>query len=152
MANDKQDDDASGEEVQLILQNALGQTRMQLDRDHMESQQWYAAMSDETKQVMREQGRKALKLIREYAESGSNSANFTAAVRLGKLYAAQLHKDGLSLPQAMRGFFYFSHFILESILDLSALRDQSEWASLIRQVNDFNNAMLLSIVEYYEDD
>lgn len=146
------DEDNGGEEVQLILQNALGQTRMQLDRDNMEAQPWYSAMSEETKQVMREQGRKALKLIRQYAERGESGPNLAGAVKLGKVYAAHLHKDGLTLPQAMRGFFYFSHFIMESILDLSALRDKNEWASLIRQVNDFNNAMLLSIVEYYEDD
>lgn len=141
------------DEVQLILQNALGQARMQLSRDNLEVQPWYAAMSGETRGTLREQGRAVLEAMRTYLDSGDSDANLATAVKLGKEYAARLHEDALTLPQAMRGFFYFSDFVLDSVLKLSevsALRDQNEWAKLLRQVNDFDNAMLLSIVEYYD--
>lgn len=143
------------DEVQLIVQNALGRARMQVVGDHLEKLPWYAAMSDETKLALREQGRKVLDAMRDYLENQDSDANLATAVDMGKDYAAQLHRDELTLPQAMRGFFYFSNFVLDSVLKLSevsAMHDQNEWASLLRQVNDFNNAMLLSIVEYYEDD
>ena len=60
-----------------------------------------------------------------------------------------------ALPQAMRGFFYFSDFVINSILtwsELSQPRNSSEWANLLRDVNTFIHTMLLSIVEYYEED
>lgn len=139
-------------EVQLILQNALGQARMQVGKDNLEIQPWYAAMSNETRTALRSQGRTVLEAMQAYLDDGDTSANLAVAVKLGKDYASYLHKDALTLPQAMRGFFYFSDFILESIIDLSALQDKHEWTKLLRQVNDFNNAMLLSIVEYYEED
>ncbi|MEL6148940.1 MAG: helix-turn-helix domain-containing protein [Chloroflexota bacterium] len=153
LAATQQATDTQHGEVQLILQNALGQARMHLSRDNLEVQPWYAAMSGTTRGTLREQGRAVLEAMRTYMDSGDSDANLATAVKLGKDYAARLHEDALTLPQAMRGFFYFSDFVLDSVLKLSevsAMRDQNEWAKLLRQVNDFNNAMLLSIVEYYD--
>jgi excisionase family DNA binding protein len=140
-------------EVQLILQNALGQARMQLGKDNLEEQPWYTAMSTTTRNSLRQQGHIVLEAMRHYLDSGDSAANLAAAVKLGKDYAARLYEDKLNLPQAMRGFFYFSDFVLDSVLKLSevsAMYDQNDWVRLLRHVNDFNNAMLLSIVEYYD--
>jgi hypothetical protein len=63
--------------------------------------------------------------------------------------------DGLTLPQAVRGFFYFSDFVIDSVLTWSELtppRSTSEWSTMLRQINTFIHAMLLSIIEYYEED
>jgi excisionase family DNA binding protein len=151
MSATQQPNDTQRNEVQLILQNALGQARMHVGNDELSQHPWYRAMSDETRNVMREQGRVVLEAMRAYLDNGDSHANLAIAVKMGKNYAAQLTSDKLTLPQAMRGFFYFSDFVLESILDLSdALHDRNEWSKLLRQVNDFNNTMLLSIVEYYD--
>jgi hypothetical protein len=66
-----------------------------------------------------------------------------------------LHEDGLTLPEAARGFFYFSDFVINSVLTWSEVnppRSTSEWSTLLRQVNTFIHAMLLSIVEYYQEE
>jgi len=55
----------------------------------------------------------------------------------------------------VRGFLYFSDFVINSILTWSEVtppRSAPEWASLLRQVNTFINAMLLSIIEYYQEE
>lgn len=142
-------------EVQVIIQNALGSTRMQISEDNLESVPWYAAMSDKTRQEMRGQGRAALEAIRAYLGDGAPDEKLSDAIRLGKDYAQTLSDDGLTLPQATRGFFYFSDFVVNSILTWSELtqpRSSSEWANLLRLVNNFINSMLLSIIEYYEED
>lgn len=142
-------------EVQVIIQNALGKTRMQVGSDNLENVQWYTAMSHETKMQMREEGRRALEAIREYVASGAPDERLSLAIRLGKDYAERLSDDGLSLPQALRGFFYFSDFVVNSILtwsEISTPSTSNEWSTLLRQVNTFINTMLLSIVEYYEED
>lgn len=142
-------------EVQVIIQNALGQTRIQVGSDNLEDVQWYSAMSAETKVQMREEGRRVLEAIREYVAVGAPDDRLTLAISLGKDYAERLTDDELSLPQALRGFFYFSDFVINSILtwsELSQPRNSSEWSTLLRQVNTFTNTMLLSIVEYYEED
>lgn len=142
-------------ELQVIIQSALGQTRMQVGSDVLETAPWYMAMSDGSKQHLREQGRRVLEAIRSYLAAGAPDEKLTSAITLGKDYAAHLIEDGLTLPQAMRGFYFFSDFVLNSILtwsELSQPSNSSEWASLLRQVNTFINAMQLSIVEYYEED
>jgi len=140
-------------EVQVIIQNALGQARMEVGEGHLEEAPWYKGMSEKTRVAMRSQGRELLEALRTYLAAGAPDARLSDAIRLGKGYAIQLHEDGLTLPQAIRGFFYFGEFIINSILTWSEVtppRSAPEWANLLRQVNNFMNAMLLSMVEYYE--
>lgn len=142
-------------EVQVIIQSALGQTRMQVGSDNLEQVQWYNAMSADTKARLRQEGRRVLDAIRQYLGAGAPDTQLSSAVKLGKEYAERLSDDGLTLPQALRGFFYFSDFVVNSILtwsELSQPRNSSEWANLLRQVNTYINTMLLSIVEYYEEE
>ena len=140
-------------ELKIIMQNALGQMRMQVGSQKLESAPWYAAMSDENKRHMREQGRRVLEAMRKFVAAGAPDEELASAINLGKDYAARLIADGLTLPQAMRGFTFFSDFVLNSILTWSELRQpssSSEWSTLLRQVNAFMHAMQLSIVEYYD--
>ncbi len=141
-------------ELQVIIQNALGQTRMEVTGARLETAPWYSAMSDDGKQRMREQGRRVLEAIRNYIAAGATHEQLADAITLGKDYAAQLIEDGLSLPEAMRGFYFFSDFVMDSILtwsELPQLRNTSEWSTLLRRVNTFMHAIQLSIVEYYEE-
>ena len=142
-------------ELQVIIHSALGQTRMQSGSPQMEQADWYINMSDASKQRLREQGRGVLHAIRDFVMAGAPEADLGIADDLGSDYAARLIEDGLSLPQAMGGFFYFSDFVLDSILTWSEIAQPSnstEWSILLRQVNSFMNAMLLSIVETYAAD
>ena len=140
-------------EVQVIIQNALGQTRLQLGA--LNSEAWYKAMSEPSRETMRERGREVLEALREYLAHGAADVKLSPAVRLGKAYAEILEADGLTLPQAVRGFFYFSDFVTNSVLTWSEItppRSASDWANLLRQVNTFINTMLLSIIEFYQED
>ncbi len=142
-------------ELRVIIQSALGQARLQIGEDDLGQMAWYTGMSEGTRTEMRHKGREALDAIRRYLSSGAPDQELTEAIRLGQHYAKTLASDGLTLPQAMRGFFYFSDFVVNSILTWSELaqpRDSSEWAGLLRQVNTFIHTMLLSITEYYEEE
>ena len=142
-------------EVQVIIQNALGRARMQVGEGNLEQMQWYSHMSDAARVEMRTYGRRVLESLRAYLGSGAPDDMLAQAIALGKDYAAILSEDNLSLPHAMRGFFYFSDFVIDSILTWSELaqpRNSSEWATLLRQVNTFIHTMMLSIAEYYEED
>jgi len=142
-------------EVQVIIQNALGQTRMQMDSGALGGEAWYAAMSESTREGLRSQGRRVLESLRQYLAAGAPDSKLAAAITIGQGYARVLAEDGLTLPQAVRGFLYFSDFVINSILTWSEItppRSASEWGHLLRQVNTFINAMLLSIIEYYEEE
>ncbi|MBE0688597.1 MAG: helix-turn-helix domain-containing protein [Anaerolineae bacterium] len=141
-------------EVQVILQNALGQMRMTMGESTLTREPWYAQMGEGSRAEMRSQGRLVLERLRQYLASGGQDSQLAPAIKLGEEYARQLSGDGLTLPQATRGYFYFGDFVVNAILTWSELtpHSPSEWAQLLRQVNTFMNAMLLSIIEYYQED
>ncbi len=142
-------------EVRVIIQNALGQTRMQVGEGTLTDLPWYAAMSEEIRASMRTYGRQVLDELRVYLTNGAQDSGLARAITLGQQYASKLADEGMTLPQAMRGFFYFSDFVVNSILTWSEVtppRSAPEWATLLRQVNTFMNVMLLSIAEYYEEE
>lgn len=142
-------------EVQVIIQNALGQMRLEVGGGMLESVAWYTTMSAATRERMRQQGRQLMEELRNYLVQGAPDSGLAAAIRIGKEYAKALHDDGLTLPQAVRGFFYFSDFVFNSILtwqEITPPRNPVEWSRLLREVNTFTNTMLLSIVEYYEEE
>lgn len=142
-------------EVQVIIQNALGSTRLNVGQDNLQDAPWYAEMSQSTRTTMRTEGRAVLDAIRRYLGAGAPDAMLSEAIMFGQRYAKILIEDGLTLPQATRGFFYFSDFLVNSIItwtELSQPRSSTEWANLLRQVNTFIHSMLLSIIEYYHED
>lgn len=142
-------------EVQVILQSALGQTRMQVGGGTLADVPWYEAMSTTTRNELRNQGRRVLEELRSYLGAGAPDEGLSVAITLGKHYAAMLSDDGLSLPQAIRGFLYFSDFVINSVLTWSEItppRNTSEWGVMLRHINNFTHSMLLSIVEYYEEE
>jgi excisionase family DNA binding protein len=142
-------------ELQVIIQNALGQTRMGVGDGKLAAEPWYAAMREATREQLRVQGRRVLEGIRQYLTEGAPDVRLTDAITIGKDYAALLANDSLTLPQAVRGFFYFSEFVINAIVTWSEItppRSVSDWTTLMRQVNTFINAILLSIIEYYQED
>ncbi len=142
-------------EVQVIIQSALGHTRMQVGSGNLSAVAWYERMSEATRDALRQQGRRVLEALRHYLANGAPDEDLAAAINLGKEYAKLLSDDELTLPQAVRGFFYFSDFVVNSVLTWSELappRNSADWGNALRQVNTFTNTMLLSIIEYYEAD
>jgi hypothetical protein len=110
-------------------------------------------MSDATRETLRQKGRAVLEALRQYLGQGAPDELLVVAIRLGQDYAAILDGDNLTLPQAVRGFFYFSDFVTNSVLtwtEITPPRNATEWANLLRHVNTFINTMLLSIIEFYE--
>ncbi len=142
-------------EVQVIIQNALGQARMQVGGGSLRDEPWYHLMNEATREHLRDQGRAVLESIRGYLGAGAPDAKLADAIRQGKDYAERLQDQGMTLPQATRAFFYFSDFVINAVLSWSEItppRSVPEWAALIRQVNTFIHTMLLSIIEYYQED
>ncbi|GAB1421798.1 helix-turn-helix domain-containing protein [Anaerolineales bacterium] len=148
-------DDFQPVEIQVIIQNALGQARLRIEDGDLTNVPWYTGMSEETRAQLRQFGRSVLESLRQYLARGAADDDLAQAIQLGHRYAKTLSEDGLTLPQATRGFYYFSDFVVNAMLtwsELSKPRSSSEWAVLMSQVNAFTNAMLLSIIEYYEEE
>lgn len=142
-------------EVQFIIQNALGHTRLQVGGGTLVHLGWYENLSEVTRNSLRQEGLKTMEGLRTYLASGAPDDQLGVAITTGKNYAALLHQEELKLPDAVRGFFYFSDFVINSVLSWSEITPQrnttSDWGNLLRQVNTFINTILLSIIEYYQE-
>lgn len=143
-------------EVQIIIQNALGHTRMQVGGGTLTQLSWYENLPDQTRDRLRQEGLRTMEAIRKYLASGAPDEQLATAINIGNNYAALLSQTGLKLADAVRGFFYFSDFVVNSVLSWSEVTPSrnvmSEWSNLLRQVNTFTNSILLSIIEYYESE
>jgi excisionase family DNA binding protein len=141
-------------EVQLIIQNALGLTRMQVGGGNLTQMTWYEQLSDSTRQALRQEGMQTLEGIRSYLAQGAPDSHLAQAITTGKNYARLLSREGLSLADAVRGFLYFSDSVVNSVLNWSEItpprNSGTDWVQLLRQVHTFVNAILLSIIEYYQ--
>ncbi|MDZ4770915.1 MAG: helix-turn-helix domain-containing protein [Chloroflexota bacterium] len=141
-------------EVQVIIQNALGQARMDVSGGGLKDEPWYQALGEPVRGQLRDQGRAVLEALRGYLNAGAPDVRLAEPIRLGTVYAVALQSASLTLPQAVRAFFYFSDFVTNAVLSWSEIapRSANEWATLIRQINHFMNTMMLSILEYYEEE
>jgi excisionase family DNA binding protein len=141
-------------EAQLIIQNALGHTRLEVGGGTLSHMNWYEHIRETTRASLRQEGQHTLEALRKYLATGAPDEQLSSAITIGKNYAALLSGEGLKLPDAVRGFFYFSDFVINSILTWSEITPQrntmADWGNLLRQVNTFINTILLSIIEYYE--
>ncbi len=143
-------------EIQVIIQNALGQTRMQVGGGTLSQHTWYERLNEESRSSLRQEGLKTLEGLRQYLSAGAPDELLGKAIHIGKNYAALLSRQGLTLPDAMRGFFYFSDFVINAVLTWSEITlprtNTADWATLLRQVNTFINTAMLSVVEYYQEE
>ena len=99
-------------ELQVIMQSALGQTRMQVGSERLESAPWYAAMSDESKQYLREQGRRVLEAMRKFVADGGAGRRLVQRYRPGQRLRRAFDRGGLDLAASPPRGFYFSSAIL----------------------------------------
>jgi excisionase family DNA binding protein len=143
-------------EVQIIIQNALGHTRMQVGGGTLTHQRWYESLSETTRAELRAEGLRTMEGLRKYLAEGAPDEVLSLAINSGKHYARLLSQDGLKLADAVRGFFYFTDFVINSVLNWSEITPPRnatpEWGLLLRQVNTFINTILLSIIEYYQSE
>lgn len=140
-------------EVQLIIQNALGHARMQVGGGTLTQLGWYESLPDQSRDRLRQEGLRTMEAIRTYLAAGAPDEQLATAINIGNNYAALLSQAELKLADAVRGFFYFSDFVVNSVLNWSEVtpprNTMSEWSNLLRRVNTFTITILLSIIEYY---
>jgi excisionase family DNA binding protein len=133
---------------QMIVQNALGRTRMQMAEGRLKDETWYSRLEEGRRQAFRESGRRLLGALMLYL--GDDPSGEAEASRLGAEYERLGRAAGLTLSETVRLFHYFADFLYESVLDVyqaSGMRAAREWAQMHRRVTHFTNAVMLALVE-----
>jgi excisionase family DNA binding protein len=138
---------------QMIVENALGRTRMQMAEGRLSSAGWYQRLDDARKRELREAGRRLLNLLLRYL-GDEGEAVLAEGQAIGREYERLGREAGLSLSETINVFLYFRDFLYDSVIDVyqaSGQRAAREWAAMHRQIAAFTNTVLLALVEAHEE-
>ncbi|MCC6188882.1 MAG: helix-turn-helix domain-containing protein [Anaerolineales bacterium] len=137
---------------QLIVENVLGRTRLQLAEGRLAEAGWYQRFDDVRRRALRETGHSQLRLLLGYL--ADDQAAMPAEVEsLGQTYERLGREAGLSLAETVGVFLYFRDFLYDSVIDVyqaSGQRAAREWAAMHRRIAAFTNAILLALVAAHE--
>ena len=137
---------------QMIVENVLGRTRMQMAEGGLAQTTWYPHFDETRRRALRDVGRAQLRLLLRYlGEEGENVLPEARAI--GREYQRLGREAGLPLSQTVSVFIFFRDFLYDSVVDVyqaSGQRAAREWASMHRRIAAFTNAVLLALVEAAE--
>ncbi len=141
-------------EAQLVVQSALGRTRLEIaDRHKLSEEAWYQQLSEAGREAMRQHGLRLMDGLIRHLTAPEDDTGLLMAREIGTVYGRVLRGENLSLAMALRGYLYFSDFLLEAVLQMAetnAGRAALDWNDILRRVNTFTRQILLSMIAVYE--
>ena len=144
---------ADGEaEVDLVVQNALRNTRFQVSEGHLQAEAWYAKLDEDARQQYRMSGRALLQGLMNYLTSDGEKAALEAQA-LGYEYASRGRRYGLNSVEATHAFLFFRNMLLESMLNMyesAAVGSPHAWSDMFRKISEFTDQILIKILDTYE--
>ena len=93
------------EEIERI---AVAKIRRQLQRARQQEHGWYASLSDNNRELLRDLGRRLVEMAGDYLDKGSRrSGLLEEALEVGERYGRILIDAGLPLPNAVNAYIGF---------------------------------------------
>ena len=140
------------DDANMIIQNALRSTRFQISLGRLEQEHWYQMLDEDAREQYRVSGRALLQGLINYLNYQGAKAEAEAET-LGYEYASRGRRYGLNSVDATHAFLFFRNTLLESMLDVyesAAVRSPHAWSDMMRKINEFTDAILITIMETYE--
>ena len=141
-------------EAQVIVQSALGRARLEIgDREKLADLEWYGRLSPDARATMRQQGLRLMDALIRHLATSDRGAELETAMDIGTTYGHLLQSQGLSLSQALQGYFYFVDFLQEAVIQMSETamaRPATNWGEMLRQMNQFTRKILVAMIIVYE--
>jgi len=141
-------------EAQLIVQNALGRTRLEIsDRRKLASEEWYQRLSQKGREDMRQHGLHLMDGLIRHLTTPGEAQGMVVARDIGITYGRLLRGEGLTLSQAMHGYLYFSDFLFDAVLNMAKANPRSaalDWNDMLHQVHLFTRQILVHLIGAYD--
>lgn len=139
-------------EAQVVVQSALGRTRLEIgDKQKLAHLPWYDRLSPEAREIMRQQGLHLMDTLIRHLAHPEPGLELHTAHDIGQLYGELLRGEDLALSQALEGYFYFSEFLLDAVIQLSETSTSpTNWGQVLKQVTRFTREILIGMIAVYE--
>ena len=139
-------------EGNLVVQNALRNTRLQISEGRLESEAWYQKLDEEARNQYRRSGRALLQGLLGYL-AGEDAVAGAEARSLGYEYASRGWRHGLSAAEATRAFLFFRSVLLESMLTVytaASVYSPSAWSDMLIRITSFTDQIQITLLETYD--
>ncbi len=141
---------ASSAEAQLLVQSAMGRARLEIGGGHMAQADWYQRLDESARASMGLHGRRLMDALQRYL--AAHDGVLSEAHNIGLQYGKTIRNQGLSLAQAVEGFFTFNDFILDAMLQMAEIsRPGVGQAEAIRKIYAFTRTIILALIEAYQE-
>ncbi|HUF38006.1 MAG TPA: helix-turn-helix domain-containing protein [Anaerolineales bacterium] len=140
------------ESADLIIQNAVGRTRLQIDAGQLEAEDWFQKLDEEARDQYRRSGRALLQGMNGYLSTRGATADKQARAT-GIEYASIGRRCGLSRLEAAQALMFFRGMLLESLISVyesAAIQSPHAWGDMLRKINTFADQVLLALLEEYQ--
>lgn len=142
----------SPNQANLIVQNALKRTRVQISEGRLEAESWYQKLDQDARDKYRQSGRHLMQGLIVYLSTDTDEANAEAR-SLGYEYANRGRSHGLNISDATQAFLFFRNTLLDALLSVyesAAIRSPDILSNLFRKINAFTDGILITLMETYE--
>jgi excisionase family DNA binding protein len=139
-------------ESNLVVQNALKRTRIQISEGRLESEEWYQKLDNDAREQYRRSGRALLQGLAGFLADDGDSAEAEAR-SLGYEYASRGWRYGLSCSQATHAFLFFRNVLMDSMLavyEAAAVNSPQAWSDMFRKIGAFTDQILITLLETYD--
>lgn len=141
---------ASSAEAQLLVQSAMGRARFEIGGGNMAHEDWYRGLNEEARAAMGFHGRRLMDALQRYL--AGSEGTLAEAHNIGLQYGKTIRSQGLSLAQAVEGFFTFNDFILDAMLQMAEIsRPGIGQADAVRRIYAFTRTIILALIEAYQE-
>jgi excisionase family DNA binding protein len=140
------------ESADLIIQNAVGRTRLQVGAGQLEAEAWFQKLDEEARDQYRRSGRALLQGMTSYLATEGASAEKQARAT-GVEYASIGRRCGLSRLEATEALLFFRGMLMESLISVyesAAIQSPQAWGDMLRKINTFADQVLLALLEEYQ--
>ena len=136
----------------LIIQSAVGRTRLQVSGGELEAEAWFQKLDDDARDQYRRSGRALLQGMNSYLATRGSTAEKQARAT-GIEYATIGRRCGLSRLEATQAFMFFRNMLFESMTSVyenAAIQSPYAWGDMLRKINTFADQVLLALLEEYQ--
>jgi excisionase family DNA binding protein len=136
----------------LIIQNAVGRTRLQIGAGQLEAEAWFQKLDEAARDQYRRSGRALLQGMNSYLSTKGATAGKQARAT-GIEYASIGRRCGLSRLEATQALLFFRGMLTESLISVyesAAIQSPHAWGDMLRKINTFADQVLLALLEEYQ--
>ncbi|MDH3943480.1 MAG: helix-turn-helix domain-containing protein [Anaerolineae bacterium] len=139
------------DEATVVVQNALGYTRLQISEGTLAEEDWYGRLDDEARSAYRLRGRELMRGLMKFMSADDESAE-AEAKHQGYQHASLSRRYGLTVSEAVQAYLFFRSILLESMLGVyesAAVSSPYVWGDMLRKTSAFTDKILLTLLDTY---